>query len=189
MAYTPNIPAASDIIANSQSQLQTNSSAIDTQYGGDHDGFSIGASNSGMHKKATFLSNIAAPGLTVNLVNGVAALFANLDSNATSQLFFENASGTQQITSSMTTLGSFRGWILPGGLKLCITAGTIAFGSAGIAHTLPFSYTSTSSYVVLVTPEGATPTIDCSVVNTAVNQFTGYSGSSSNSVYVMTIGY
>jgi hypothetical protein len=117
MSYNPAIPASTDLISNSQPQILTNFGQLNTQYLADHDGFNTGSGNgSGMHDQVTFLANQAAPSLTRNGVPGVSGLYANTD-GTNSQLFFQNALGSTQMTGpfSATQPGNVT---LPGGILL-----------------------------------------------------------------------
>lgn len=197
MAYTPNIPAATDIIANSQSQLQANCNSIDSQYNADHDGFSLGSSNSGMHNQITFLANQAAPSLTRNLVAGVSGLYVNTVS-AASQLFFQNAAGSQQLTgytvatqaSSGTGFsGTLNGVQLPGGMKICYSApGAQATSVSPYAtYTFPFTYTTAPSVQVTSNESGTGILLTAFNITTTQCQIRSNSGTN-NPITIVVIG-
>lgn len=67
MSYNPSIPGASDLISNSQAQIQTNFAQLDTVFDADHYKYSA-ATNNGKHKKATLVQQVADPGTAVNEV-------------------------------------------------------------------------------------------------------------------------
>ena len=145
--YAPTIPAASDLISVSQAQIQNNFEQLNTQFGGavpasggDHDGFYNGTGNgSGMHNQVTFTADQTAPSLTRNGVLGVSGLYTNTVS-ALSQLFFQNTSGSIQLTGAATiaTPGSVT---LPGGIilkwgsfNITATSASVVFSTAFPAH-------------------------------------------------------
>lgn len=198
MSYTPNIPAASDLISNSQSQLQTNSSAIDSQYNADHDGFSLGSSNSGMHNQITFLANQSAASLTRNLVVGVAGLYVNTGPT-NPELFYQNGTvSAQQLTnypvatqasSGTGYSGTLKGVTLPGGMKICYSApGATATSVTPFAvYTFPFTYTTAPS--VQVTSNEATVGQIFVVYNITTTQCTIASKSGTgNPITIVVIG-
>lgn len=117
MTYNAAIPQSTDLISNSQPQILANFSQLNTQYLADHDGFNTGSGNgSGMHDQVTFLANQAAPSLTRNGVAGVSGLYANTD-GSNSQLFFQNAAGSLQVTGKSQSAQT--GYtMLPGGFLL-----------------------------------------------------------------------
>jgi len=73
--YVPNIPAATDIISNSQPQLQTNNNGLNTWTGVDHLNFADG--NAGMHKWLEFPNNGTIP----TLIAGKLDIFPLLNNN------------------------------------------------------------------------------------------------------------
>lgn len=133
MTYNAAIPQSTDLISNSQAQILANFSQLNTQYLADHDGFNTGSGNgSGMHDQVTFLANQAAPSLTRNAVPGVSGLYANTVS-AKSQLFFQNADGSIQLSGPLSA--ATPGYVtLPGGIimqwknvGITTTTGTFTF--------------------------------------------------------------
>lgn len=187
MAYNPAIPQPGDLLSVSQPGLLANFAALNTQYNGDHDGFSSGVSNSGIHKQVSFLTNQSAPSLTINGVTAVSGLFANTGAHdANSQLWFQNATGSQQLTSTASVSGSMSMYTLPSGIKVCITTSDVNFGSAGPSFQLPFTFS--SFYTVLVEVSGGTPSILTSVTQTDLRNFRGYSTGGSNAVRFIAIG-
>ena len=114
--YSPNIPQPGDFPSQSQDQILQNYQYLNVFGARDHYmPTSSGTANTGTHKQVT-LSNIAAPGFA----GGNSALFANTD-GTNSQLFFQNAAGTVQLTSNaagVPTIGAQGVTSLPGGLLL-----------------------------------------------------------------------
>jgi hypothetical protein len=198
MAYTPNIPASTDIIANSQSQLQANSNAIDSEYNADHDGFSLGSSNSGMHNQITFLANQSAPSLTRNLVAGVAGLYINAGPT-NPELFYQNGTvSAQQLTNYPVSTqastgtgysGTLNGVTLPGGMKICYSAPNAQATSVSpfAVYTFPFTYTSAPS--VQVTSNESTVGQQFVVIDISTTQCTIKSKSGTNNpITIVVIG-
>lgn len=60
MTYNPNIPAANDVLSDSQGQIQGNFQRADSSFGTDHYEFSNLTTNNGKHKKVTWLDQSAA---------------------------------------------------------------------------------------------------------------------------------
>jgi hypothetical protein len=114
MTYQPNIPASIDIISASQSDLQNNFTALNTQYAVDHVTFTA-ASDNGKHKKSTYIEQGADPTTAAN----EGAIYSK-ESSLTSdtQLFFRRESNGTAI--EMTgLLAATNGWTrLPSGILL-----------------------------------------------------------------------
>lgn len=178
-AYNSSVPATNDNPSDDQPLMLINTQSINDILAVDH--VTFGLSNGGTHSKVTLLSPAADPSLT-----GVQGQVYTKTTGGIAQLFFANSSLVNQLTSAVSTSGSLSMYTLPSGIKVCYTTATVNFTSAGATFTFPFAFT--SSYVVLVTMEGATPTRTFSVENTSLTQFKGYSSGSSNAVYFVAIG-
>lgn len=102
MTYDPTIPAANDLISNSQGDIQTNFTQLNTLYDRDHFTWNDAtAANRGYHRKVTYRSVIANPGFATP----IASTYTKTVSGK-SQLFLQNgaaASDVYQITSERTT--------------------------------------------------------------------------------------
>lgn len=101
MAYNRNIPAATDLISNSQSQIQGNFQALDSGTTGTGVGFSrnhvtiTDATNGGLHNRIDFYQNLTDPTISAF----VSSLYPKTVSAAT-ELMYSNSTGvTTQITS------------------------------------------------------------------------------------------
>ena len=141
MVYNPAIPGQTDWLSNSQAQVQTNFTALDTIFGVDHVTYSA-VTNNGLHSKITF-SNVTADPALGAIPYPEALLYTKhqgIAPNQTTELFFstENQNGATKAISQLTGLPSSitaNGYItLAGGLILqwggavCNVAGTpIAF--------------------------------------------------------------
>jgi hypothetical protein len=103
MTYNPAIPAANDIISQSQSQIQTNFSQADTAFAVNHTAFSVGA-NQGFHKKVTLTAPIADPGAAAPITTVYSKTVG-----ARTELYYQNDSGASaaSIISSMRAFGVF----------------------------------------------------------------------------------
>jgi hypothetical protein len=178
--FYPTVPATNNSPSSDQPNMQTNNQSINDWSAVDHVGYNV--SNGGTHSQVTLLTPLGSdPSLT-----GTQGEIYTKSVSGAAQLFFANSAGANQLTSAVTTSGSLAMYTLPSGLKVCYTTATVNFTSGGALFTFPFAFT--SSYVVLVTLEGATPTRTFSVVNNSLSQFTGYSSGSSNAVYFVAIG-
>jgi len=133
MTYNPNIPAANDILSNSQSQILTNFGQLNTVFGIDHVPFYPSVANSGKHAKVTLPEG----GDAATLVNEIALYCKDLSSVSTLYLRKEN-NGTVIQISGVDPIASAQGrTFLPGGLILAwgssasvSNGGTVSFASA-----------------------------------------------------------
>lgn len=100
--YVPGIPDLLDIPSESQEQIKTNFTALNTVFDEDHVPFDA-ASDYGEHKKTTF-NNVL--GSAPNLASPKSSIFAMADSGGSSQLFFENFNvpGAANVLRQMTNL-------------------------------------------------------------------------------------
>lgn len=104
MAYKPNIPAATDKLSVSQSDLQGNFQAIDdgtaspgVGYGYDHITLAA-ASDVGKHKKVTFVEQSAAPTIT----STDSALYTLDGGSGFSHLYFANSSASYDLSNGVS---------------------------------------------------------------------------------------
>ena len=132
MTFNAAIPAATDLISQSQSQIQTNFSQSNTAFGIDHTAFDV-VSNQGKHKKSTYVEQAADPATSANEV----ALYSK-DLAAVSTLFLRKESnGTVvQMSGQDPTAAAAGSTFLPGGIIMkwgtvsAATANPITFASA-----------------------------------------------------------
>ncbi len=82
--YNPSIPAATDIPADSQGQIQSNFTKLNTDFQVDHTAFDA-SSNPGQHKKVTIQNVVGDP----NLASPIASIYTKTI-NSLSELFFQN---------------------------------------------------------------------------------------------------
>lgn len=135
--YTPDTPQASHFPANDQPLMNSNNRYLQEFGTRDHQFTLLGAANStdGTHKQVT-LTNQAAPGFG----GANSAIYANL-ANGQSQLFFENASGSTQLTTqiaSVPTIATNGTSYLPGGL-LIQWGFAVTNGSGDVSFPVAFS--------------------------------------------------
>lgn len=162
MAYNRNIPAATDLISNSQSQIQGNFQALDSGTTGTGVGFSrnhvtiTDATNGGLHHRVDYYQNVVDPTIS-GLVSSIYPK-AGTEAPASSQLFYRNA-------SAIYHLSPIKAW----GYSSGTTAGTgiissqssnvtsVARSSTGTyVVTIPASVLGSADYAVLVTSTRAT---------------------------------
>lgn len=149
--FTPNTPQAGNFPANDQPLMNANNQYLQQFGQRDHQFTLIGGVNTqdGTHKQVT-LTNEAAPGFT----GANSVLFANTD-GTNSQLFFQNAAGTAQLTTNKTgvpTVAANGASFLPGGLL--IQWGTDTKNTAQ-STTFPVAF-GAAAYSVVFTPTAIT---------------------------------
>ncbi len=142
MAYQPNIPLATDLISNSQGDLQGNFQAIDTGTTATGLGFSRNhismttAGTGGEHYRIDFpdAPAVPVPGVGSTESSIYPALIA-----AKQELKFKNATNDIQITNSLLTTASGQG-MLPGGLQIRIGHVNLLCNNTNrdVTYTLPF---------------------------------------------------
>lgn len=151
MVYNPNIPAASDLQSNSQSQILANFSALDTTFAEDHSGFSAVA-NLGLHKQVTLYEAQSTPTLAFP-ASMVYSVESGISPNRLIDLFFSTkgegaAQANYQLTnltlntgSNLGTAGGTLNYIdTPWNLRIYYGR-TIAFSAASqtVLFPVPFS--------------------------------------------------
>jgi hypothetical protein len=133
MTYNPSIPQASDKLVNSQVDLLTNFTQLNTVFNNDHYKFNNGAGQ-GQHRQINFPLIPAVP-----VVAGAAsAIYPKLDlqdAAANPALFFTNQSTTFQITNAIQSIiasdYSKGYYMFPGPGGLILQWGTADISSAG----------------------------------------------------------
>ena len=159
MTFDPNIPLATDLISNSQGDILTNFTQLNTQFGIDHVAFYTGSGNGdGTHKQITFNT----PRLDPVLAGDDSMVYSKTVSGVT-QLFFANATTAAQVSSTGTAANP--GTItIPGGL-------TIAFGNAsitaGVLHNFGYTFSATPYSVVISGPAASSQAPTLFSVNTS----------------------
>lgn len=153
MAYNPNIPQPTDIIANSQADILNNFTAINNLININHQTF--GASDEGKHKFLQMPEQGSAPTTSVNEAGLYAAIGAV--SAATELVFRRESNGTS--IAFTECLASAAGWTrLPSGILMQWATVTIAGVSTFI---FPIAFTS-ACYSIQLT---------CNFVNSSQNSF------------------
>lgn len=179
MTFNANIPQATDLISQSQSQIQTNFSQANTAMAVDHVAFDV-LTNQGFHKKVTFQAVIADPGQ----VTPISSLYIKTVSGK-SQLFFQNgalAANVIPITASVfqtyTPVPSGTGlsyvglsaagkYAVVGGMTfftMDITFTSVTNGTTGTLQiTLPSTTASAGQGIIDVTVTSGTSTNDLAI--------------------------
>lgn len=137
MTYSPNIPQATDVPSQSQGQLLTNFTALNTVFAVDHLAFN--AVDGGEHQQVTFNSVIADP----NLAAPKCSLYIKTVAGS-SQLFFENVMAAvnvqRQITNlTITTVGTNNGVRTAAGLVFNWGTGVCVGGILTVTFAVPFT--------------------------------------------------
>ena len=152
MTFNPAIPQASDLISQSQPQILTNFSQLNTAFAVDHTAFSV-VSNQGQHKQVT----IQAPlGSDPNQVSPIATVYTKTSpSTSTSDLYYQNgslSSNVVQVTGGGITAAA---WCQFNGSTGTLNAG---YNVASVVRNTGGNYTinftrnfSNTNYAVLVT--------------------------------------
>ncbi len=191
MAYQNNIPQATDLLSQSQSDILDNFAAIQTLIDVDHVDFAN--ADEGKHKKVTFPVQSPAPSFGV----GEIGLYNFLDPiTGLNELYISNSAGTDYPITAAETPTVTSGWTyLPSGLLMVWGDDTIIAG--GVISILYSSvggfpgFVSAASYPLLTRINNAATTAAFVVVGTSsLTGFTARSSDASNSVTFswMTIG-
>ena len=119
MTYNAGIPLATDLISSSQSQIKTNFSQLDAQFGVDHTAFSVGGATAGLHKQVSLPTVLAVDPVVAGTAS---AIYAKAVAGV-AQAFFANSASVKQLTGDVTAAANGSTY-LPGGIIL-------KWGSAG----------------------------------------------------------
>ncbi len=131
MTFNANIPQATDLISQSQSQIQTNFSQSNTAFGVDHTAFDV-VSNQGKHKKSTYVEQAANPTTAVNEM----ALFSKDLAGTTTLYLRKESNGTViQMSGQDPFIAASGSSFLPGGI-------IIKWGNATVTNTQTVSFAS-----------------------------------------------
>jgi hypothetical protein len=174
MSYNASIPAASDLLSQSQADILANFGQLNTQFGVDHTAFNA-ASLNGYHKKATLIKETVAP----TFVTDTAIVYSKDDSSSNTQVFaLSDSNTTYQLSGNSyteTTNGGSAGGTLykvnlytTAGERIVMYSGVTASTSAG-AITFPEAYT------VLYSVTGVSTVGGNLVITTAVLSTSGFS--------------
>ncbi len=153
MSYNPNIPAATDIISQSQGQIQTNFEQANDIFGVNHVPFSPTSSTQGYHAYLNFPAAVSPPSRGA----GVSVLYPNTDAFGNVQLYYKNAGNSGwPITGpygSSSNSTSFNGFVyVPG--KIIINYGYYFPNSGSITFpvtwTFQQAYTNAPPYVMAI---------------------------------------
>ncbi len=160
MAYKRNIPLATDLISNSQSDLETNFQTIDSGSTGTGPGFArnhvtmTDGTNGGLHSEIDFYLAVT-PSPTISGFVSTAYPFdvtVASPSSTNTELFYKNAGRDTQMTSSALLAASGEGFI-PGGLQIRSASTTLSSDGQTITFSKPFP-TACVSVVVSVANSG-----------------------------------
>ena len=147
MTFQPNVPLAGDLISQSQADLNTNFTQINTVFGIDHVEFDDGTvGDRGTHKQIT-INNVL--GADPGLASPIASLYTKTTAGV-SELFFQNgalAANVSQLTGSNGTLASDGAFKFATGLILKWGSG---FGADGDTISFAASPAFTTCYQVIV---------------------------------------
>lgn len=151
MSYDPNIPQPNDFLSDSQGDIKTNFTALNTIFAKNHFQFADGTSNNGRHSTIEMVNQSTPTG-----GGGISNLWSNSD-GTTSQMYFMNeaSNNAYQLTRAIDAKyinfatnifasgnAAGAGWtFLPGGLLLQYgNTGPLAT-QANTTITFPVSYT------------------------------------------------
>lgn len=139
MTFNPAIPAPTDLISQSQAQIQTNFSQADTAFGVDHTAFSVLA-NQGQHKQVTLIAPISNP----NQAGNIASVYTKT-SGAGVELFYQHGTanlGVSQLTGGGITAAAWAYFTVSGGVVTLLASfnvSSVANTGANTAVTITFS--------------------------------------------------
>lgn len=134
MTYSTTIPGPNDDPSDSQGQLLTNFSQLNTQFTVDHINLTS-ATDNGEHRKIT-LNNVI--GAHAAPVDPKSLIFSDAVA-AISELFFENANGQEQLTNlTITSTGTRRHIVTPWGIHFDF--GTAPANTNGTAITFQTAF-------------------------------------------------
>lgn len=148
MAYNNAIPAAGDLISQSQDDIQQNFAAIQTLVEVNHETFA--AANSGKHKYVTLTEQGADPVTAINEL----ALYSK-DVGGVTALFLRNENNGAVVDITTATKAATGTCTLPCGITLKWGFGQLTVGnqtSGAIAFVTPFTG---APYIVQLTPYNA----------------------------------
>lgn len=146
MTYNPNIPQSTDLISNSQPDILTNFSQLNTIFATDHYTWNDATSaNRGLHKQITFPAVLGSD----PTVTGATGEIYTKTVSALTQLFFSNENTVTQLTGGDSSLAGSGYVTFPGGLILQWGV-TSVNGSGTVTYPLAFP---NAVFIVQITPE------------------------------------
>lgn len=169
MTFNPNIPQPGDNISNSQGQILTNFSQLNSIFSNDHYTWNDAtAANRGYHKQITYPVAAASTSLTTGS-KGITYTVNNSGLSNLTELFFANATHFTQITSNGNAIwkgspvggesgvvdwkAAFKGHMfLPNGIQLnwgFITSPTNSSSGGSVTYDQDFT---TQTDIILITP-------------------------------------
>lgn len=187
MSYTNNIPNATDLISNSQAQIKSNFTAIDSGSTGTGIGFArnhitmTDATNGGLHNRVDYYQAVASP-----TISGFTSSAYAKTVSAISELFYKNGTADIQLTSSSLTASGGQG-MLPGGLL--VKAGS---GNSGGSTTVSISFATaftTACIAVIPVAEGTDTTQSCQPSSITTTGFVLKTSKTSLSYGWVAVGY
>jgi hypothetical protein len=134
MSYNASIPQATDSPSQSQSQILTNFTQLNTIFGENHIKFDAGSGN-GEHTLVTFNDVLAAHAAPAS----PKTLLYTKTSSGKQELFFENDTVISQLTGLTAVLGANGTYTFPGGLT--IKWGNASVTSVATTVTFPIAFT------------------------------------------------
>lgn len=151
MSYDPNIPQPTDLLSDSQGDIQQNFLSLDNTFGVNHFQFSLTDGTEGKHKFVEMPIIGAFPAVPPGLSGNEATIYGQTG-NGSSQLFFTNGAsgnGYQLTRASDANYANFAtspsGWtFLPGGL--IFQYGSVTAGNDSVQTvTFPRPFTSSGN--------------------------------------------
>ena len=163
MTFNPAIPAPTDLISQSQAQIQTNFSQADTAFGIDHTAFSVSA-NQGQHKQVTLIAPISNP----NQAGNISSVYTKTSGTGV-ELFYQHGTanlGVSQLTGGGITAAAYISFAGATGIALSgAFNATSVRNSAGVyTVSFPRNFGSTN-YVAIITPTFLTSSNSFKVIN------------------------
>ncbi len=176
MTFDASIPQATDLISQSQSQIQTNFSQSNTAFGIDHTAFDV-VSNQGKHKKSTYVDQASNPSTSANEV----ALYTKNLSGASTLYLRKESNGTVVQMSGPDPVVAASGLsFLPGGIIIQWGTYTITNGNATVA--VLFSSSFTTVYSLVITGNGSADSSRPYYTSLSASGFTGGRGGTAGTV-------
>lgn len=165
MTFNANIPQATDLISQSQSQIQTNFSQSNTAFGIDHTAFDV-VTNQGKHKKSTYVEQGSDPATSANEV----ALYSKDLASVSTLYLRKESNGTVIQMSGADPIDAASGkTFLPGGFLM--QWGTYSIASPLTTTAVSFASNFNTVYSLVIT--GNTVGQVASYSSLATSGFTG----------------
>lgn len=179
MSYQSNIPLGTDAPSASAAEFRTNFAQIATLVGVNHEAFNTG--DAGKHKFLQMPEQSSAPSTAAN----EGALYTKAVSGATQLFYREESSGTERQMTGAFTAATNGEATLPGGLVFKWGQSTTVGTTVTVTYPSPFS---TSTFVVLLTPNSAGATTIFAASGAVAASFLCTSSNSNESFNWLAIG-